>query len=268
MGLLDEWGNALVEEGLREAADTFFGARTALDEEIAFFESRAAKLGRRAEEIRSWFAGLNCLLGSESNTRLLFDSLGVTLDDPALYTLQACSLQFRRPRSFTRKGLFAKTVWEIYEPLARLIESYMHGTPYTDPLHPGRVMISVNHDQLRKLCDEINARIQEVNESNRPSESLAFAKRMDQTQVHKESVTGGGGQTWTLDQDLAYVPLVFENYALPAYPDLPLDSASRSVLEECCAKIFTRQREHVDAILDEVFDPEDKTVCILDRDGK
>ncbi|MGE4440633.1 MAG: hypothetical protein AB7D27_03995 [Desulfomicrobium sp.] len=267
MGLLDEWGNALVEEGLREAADTFFGARTALDEQIATFESRAAKLGRRAEEIRSWFAGLNCLLGSESNTRLLFDSLGVILDDPALYTFQACSLQFRRPRSFTRKGLFAKTVWEIYEPLARLIESYMHGTPYTDPLHPGRVMISVNHDQLRRHCDEINARIQEVNESNRPSESLAFAKRMDQTQVHKESVTGGGGQTWTLDQDLAYPPLVFENYALPSFPDLPLDSASRSVLEECCAKIFARQREHVDAILDEVFDPDDKTICVLDRSG-
>ena len=267
MGLLDEWGNALVEEGLREAADTFFGVRTALDEEIAFFESRAAKLGRRAEEIRSWFAGLNCLLGSESNTRLLFDSLGVTLDDPDLYTLQACSLQFRRPRSFTRKGLFAKTVWEIYEPLARLIESYMHGTPYTDPMHPGRVMISVNHDQLRKLCDEINARVREVNESNRPSESLAFAKRMDQTQVFKESVTGGGGQTWTLDRDLAFAPLVFEDLDLPAFPDLPLDAKARATLEECCAKIFSRRRDHVDSILDEVFDPEDKTICVLDRPG-
>jgi hypothetical protein len=260
MGLLDEWGNALVEEGLREAADTFFGARTALDDEIAFFESRAARLRHQAEDIRSWFAGLNCLLGSQSNTRLLFDSLGVSLDDPDLYTIQACSLQFRRPRSFTRKGLFAKTVWEIYEPLARMIESYMHGTPYTDPLHPGRVMVSVNHDQLRKLADEINARIKAVNESNRPSESLSFAKRMDQAQVLKES--------WTLDRDLAYAPLAFESYALPAFPDLPLDSASRSALEECCAKIFARQREHVDAILDEVFDPGDKTVCILDRDGK
>jgi hypothetical protein len=268
MGLLDEWGDALVEEGLREAADTFFGARTALDDELAFFESRAAKLRPLAEDIRSWFAGLNCLLGSQSNTRLLFDSLGVTLDDPDLYTLQACSLQFRRPRSFTRKGLFAKTVWEIYEPLARMIESYMHGTPYTDPLHPGRVMISVNYDQLRKLGDEINVRIQEVNESNRPSESLGFAKRMDQTQVFKESVTGGGGQAWTLDRDMAYAPLKFESYELPAFPDLPLDSPARSALEECCAKIFARQREHVDSILDEVFDPQDKTVCILDRDGK
>jgi len=86
--------------------------------------------------------------------------------------------------------------------------------------------------------------------------------------VFKESVTGGGGQAWTLDQDLAYPSLVFENYALPAFPDLPLDSASRSVLEECCAKIFSSRRDHVDAILNEVFDPQDKTVCILDRSGQ
>jgi len=268
MGLFDEWGNALVEEGLREAADTFFGARTALDEEIAFFESRATKLRHQAEEIRSWFAGLNCLLGSESSTRIFFDSLGVTLDDPSLYSLQACSLQFRRPRSFTRKGLFAKTVWEIYEPLARLIEAYMHGTPYTDPLHPGRVMITVNHNQLRRLCEKINERIKAVNESNRPSESLGFAKRMDQNQMHKESVTGGGGQTWTLDSDLAYAPIVFEDQNLPAFPDLPLDPKARAALEECCARIFSQRRSHVDAILEEVFDPQDKTICVLDRSGQ
>jgi hypothetical protein len=91
---------------------------------------------------------------------------------------------------------------------------------------------------------------------------------MDQTQMFKESVTGGGGQTWTLDRDLAYAPLVFEEHALPAFPDLPLDSKSRAVLEECCAKIFSLQRGHVDAILEEVFDPSDKTICVLDRSGQ
>jgi hypothetical protein len=268
MGLLDEWGDALVEEGLKEAADTFFGARTALDEDIAYFESQADKLRLKAAEVRSWFAGLNCLLGSESSTRLFFDSLGVTLNDESLYSLQACSLQFRRPRSFTRKGLFAKTVWEVYEPLARLIEAYMHGTPYTDPLHPGRVMITVNYNLLLRQCERLNERINGVNESNRPSESLGFAKRMDQTQMLKESVTGGGGQTWTLDQDLAYALLDFEKYDLPAFPDLPLDSKARSILEESCARIFSQRRGHVDAILDEVFDPEDKTICVLDRGGQ
>lgn len=265
MGLLDEWGDALVEEGLREAADTFFGARKAVDEEIAFFEAQVAKLKTRAEEIRSWFAGLNCLLGSASDTRLFFDALGVTLADPSLYTHQVCSLQFRRPRSFTRKGLFAKTVWEVYEPLARMIHAYMHGTHYNDPHQPGRVRISLHHALLRKLCDDINARITRVNESNRPSESLGFAKRLDQGLVFKESVTGGGGQTWALDQDLAFALLNFDAYGVPAFPDLPMDDRAQSIVNASCGRIFGHQRGHVDAILDEVFDPSDKKVCILDR---
>ena len=267
MGLLDEWGDALVEEGLREAADTFFGARKALDDEIAYFEGQVAKLGARAGEILSWLGGLNCLLGSEEGSRLFFDALDVTLDDPELYSRQACSLQFRRPRSFTRKGLFAKTVWEVYEPLSRLVEDYMHGSPYTDPMHPGRVMISVNFNQLRRHCDAINERIKSVNESNRPSESLAFAKKMDQGLVQKESITGGGGQTWTLDRDMAFKPLDFEALGLPAFPDLPLDDKARDRVRESCNRIFEMRREHVDSVMDEVFTPEDKRFCVLSREG-
>jgi len=267
MGLLDEWGDALVEEGLKEAADTFFGVRKALDDEIAWFEEQAAKLRGGAAEIRSWFAGLNCLLGSEAASRMLFDSLGVTLDDPSLYARQVCSLQFRRPRSFTRKGLFAKTVWEVYEPLARFIEAYMHGAPFADPLQPGRVLITVNHDHLRKRCAEINARIRGVNESNRPSESLGFAKKMDQMQVQKESITGGGGQTWTLDRDMSFPPLDFDTYDLPAFPDLPVDGRAQDKLRACCNTIFATRRDHVEDVLGEVFSPEDKRFCVLSRDG-
>jgi hypothetical protein len=116
MGLLDEWGDALVEEGLREAADTFFGARTALEEEIAYFESQVVKLRTQAENIRSWFAGLNCLLGSESASRLLFDSLGVTLDDPALYTRQACSLQFRGREASPARGFSPRPCGKYTSP--------------------------------------------------------------------------------------------------------------------------------------------------------
>ena len=99
----------------------------------------------------------------------------------------------------------------------------------------------------------------------RPSESLSFAKRLDQTQVFKESVTGGGGQTWNLDKDMAFAQLDFDAFQLPAFPDLPVDNRAQSALQACCGRIFERERSHVDAIMEEVFDPADKTVCILDR---
>lgn len=265
MGLLDEWGDALVEEGLREAADTFFGTRKALDDEIDFFKTRVAKLWTMAQEIRAWFAGLNCLLGSEANTRDLFDTLGVRLTDSDLYAVRVCSLQFRRPRGFTRKGLYAKTVWEVYEPLARMIEAYMHGVHYQDPRQPGRMLVSVNHSQLVRHCADINERIRTINESNRPSESLGFARRLNQAERDRENITGGGGPTWNLDQDMAFVLLDFGAFELPVFPDLPVDDTARKMLQECCGRIFSLQREHVDAVFDEVFSPENKKVCLLER---
>ena len=265
MGLLDEWGDALVEEGLREAADTFFGTRKALDDEIDFFKARVVKLRDKAQEIRSWFAGLNCLLGGEANSRALFDALGVRLPDPALYAVRVCSLQFRRPRGFTRKGVYAKTVWEVYEPLARMVEDYMHGSHYQDPRHPGRVLVSLNHAQLVRHCADINERILRINESNRPSESLGFARRMNQVERDRENITGGGGPTWTLDRDMAFPPLDFDAFDLPMFPDLPVDEQARHALQECCGRIFANQRDHVDAVFDEVFSPENKKICVLER---
>ena len=70
MGIMDEWGDALVRETLREAADVFFGARKEVEEEIALFQSRAAELRVRAEKIRLWTGGLFFLLGPTGSSGL------------------------------------------------------------------------------------------------------------------------------------------------------------------------------------------------------
>lgn len=265
MGLLEEWGDALVEEGLREAAETFFGARKALEDRIAVFERQAAQLATQAGEIQVWFSGLGCLLGGERRYRALFDALGVLLEDEQLYGRAACSLQFRRPRALTRKGLFVKTVWEVYESLARQVDAYMHGVHYQDALRPGRMLLSVHYEQLARHCEAINARVAEVNEAYRPSESLGFAKRMDVEQVQKESLTGGGGQTWSLDRDMAFAPVDFSAYALPRFPDLPVDAEARKTVQEFCARIVAEDRDHVVEVLEDVFRPENKNFCVLER---
>jgi hypothetical protein len=72
----------------------------------------------------------------------------------------------------------------------------------------------------------------------------------------KESVTGGGGQTWTLDRDLAYAPIIFEDQNLPAFPDLPLDSKAHAHWKNAAPEFSASGAVHVDAILEEVFDPQ------------
>lgn len=264
MGRLDEWGTALVEEGLREAADTFFGTRKALDDEIDVFKARVARLADKALGIHSWFAGLNCLLGSQENSRAFFGALGVSLVDQSLYAVRQCSLQFRRPRGFTRKSLYTKAVWEVYVALADLVHEYMHGTTYQDPKQPGRMLVSVHYTQLLRRCADLNEHIARVNESLRPSDSLGFARRMNLAERDRENITGGG-HTWSLDQDLAFLPLDFTSFGLPSFPDLPTNAQAREVLRTFCAQIFSWNRGHIDQIIGEILGPQDKQICILER---
>ena len=119
-----------------------------------------------------------------------------------------------------------KMAWCLYTELSGMIDAYMHGAPYADPLYPGRKLVSVHYDQVRRHCEAVNERIVRLNEFNRPSESLGFAKRMNQNQVHKESVTGGGEGTVSLDEDLAFSPIEFEDCGVPFFPDLPVDGTA------------------------------------------
>lgn len=240
MGIMDEWGDALVRETLREAADVFFGARKEVEDEIALFQSRAAELRVRAEKIRLWTGGLFFLLGPEGSADLPEGlRAGLTAEDAP----EGSRLVLSRLKSFTRKGLFVKTAWRLYAELAGMIDAYMHGAPYADPLYPGRKLVSVHYDQVRRHCEAVNERIVRLNESNRPSESLGFAKRMNQNQAHKESVTGGGEGTVSLDEDLAFSPIEFEACGLPFFPDLPVDGATEKQFRDLCAGVFAREPE-------------------------
>lgn len=64
---------------------------------------------------------------------------------------------------------------------------------------------------------------------------------------------------------MAFPPLDFDAFDLPVFPDLPVDDKARQALQECCGRIFSTQRDHVDAVFDEVFSPENKKICVLER---
>jgi hypothetical protein len=248
--IMDEWGDALVEETLREAAGTFFGARKEVEDEISLFASRVADLRAQAEKkIRPWSAGLFFLLGPAGGQKLL-DALGVIL--PAEYISGGDRPLLPRLRSFTRKGLFIKTGRQMYMSLAEEISAYLHGTLYPDPLYPGHKLKTVHYLQLKRHCESINAHIAHVNKSNRPSASLAFAKRMDQDLVRKETVTGGGVGMASLDEELAFAPLVFDQYDLPFFSDFPVDAATEKLVKDCCAEVYSEDPRRADRTLEEL----------------
>ncbi|GAB1410645.1 hypothetical protein MASR1M90_17990 [Desulfovibrionales bacterium] len=265
MGLLDEWGDALVEEGLREAADTFFGARKALEDDIALFQDRVGLLKKKSAEIENWRAGLHCLFGAVHEVRELLSALGVPSTAELHPCSPACHICFTWPRSLTRKASFAKTVWIVYARLAELISDYTHGTYSPDPTTPGRMLLSVNLTQIHRTCAQLNERIATLNKSNRPSESLGFARRMDQARVAKERIAGGGGETWRLDADLSFPLLDCTALDLPVYSDLPVDSAARETLDRVSRAFYVRHREEANAVLAELHNSRTNRMCTLLR---
>lgn len=237
MGIMEEWGDALVQETLREAADMFFGVRREAEDEIALFLSRVADLRLQAEKIHPWRAALSALLGPAGSSEFA-DMLSAPM--PVSTVSEEARPPLLRLRGFTRKGLFVKTAWHIYTVLSGMIDTYMHGAPCTDPSRPGHTLTTIHYEQLQRHCAALNERIARVNESNRPSESLAFAKRMDQNLMQKESITGGGEGSTSLDGELAFSAVDFDACGLPFFPDLPTDGAAKKRFRNLCATIFTR----------------------------
>jgi len=261
MGRMEEWAEGLRYESLRQAADTFFGARKAVERDRALLMDWAQKVHRISQKLETWTAALNCVLGGEANTRALLERLGVRLPEARLYEVQACLVQFSRPHSFTRQGLYCKIVWAVYEHWADTLREYHHGRPYPDPSLPGRVLHTPGYQQVLSLCAELNARIEHINAAYRPSESLEFARRLDPAAQDKASILGCGAELCSLDASLA-LPLVDPaSLGLLPWPQPPAEEAARRAVKELCQRIYREQREVAESVLESAFRGADKHVC-------
>jgi hypothetical protein len=231
MGRMEEWAEGLRYESLRQAADTFFGARKAVERDRALLTQWAHKLHAVSRRLETWTAALNCVLGTPENSRMLLQRLGMALPEERLYELQACLVQVARPRSFTRQGLYCKIVWAVYEHWADALEEYHHGRPYTDPTLPGRKLHTPGYQQVVSLCAELNARIEHTNTAYRPSESLEFVRRLDPAAQDKASVLGCGTELCSLDASLA-LPLVdLTSFGLVPWPQPPAEEVARRAVK-------------------------------------
>lgn len=265
MGRMEEWTEGLRYESLRQAADTFFGARKAVERDRALLMEWAQKVHGVSRKLETWTAALSCVLGGAANTRALLERLGASLPEERLYELQACLMQFPRPHSFTRQGLYCKIVWAVFEHWADTLHEYHHGRPYPDPSFPGRILHTPGYQQVLSLCAELNARIEHTNTAYRPSESLEFARRLDPVAQEKSSILGCGAELCSLDASLA-LPLVdLASLGLLPWPPPPAEDVARTAVKEVCQRIYREQREIAESVLESAFWGTDKHVCHITK---
>ncbi|RQD66609.1 MAG: hypothetical protein D5R98_02100 [Desulfonatronovibrio sp. MSAO_Bac4] len=250
MGKVDFFTGDLVDETLKEAADTFFGKRKKIDEELNLFGDQVKKVQRIAEKIKFNLNRLNYLLVDDAGRELFWRALD--LDETVYPTIKG---QWQKngtlPNAFTLKGKYLKSVRFLYENLQKSVEDYLHGHYVEHPEVKGKKVMTPNLNNLKKWADEINELIEEVNSSNNPDDVLAFTRRMDVDQCSKrESV--GSGLEYNYKDELCFKPLEFSTLDLADYPDLSGGKETYSRIKKASLLIFGEKKEIIKKVINNI----------------
>ena len=250
-----ELSENLRDEVLQEAADTLFGKRRAIEQEISLFHEKVGELRDVLGNVQHHQKGLHyLLLGNDDDAVAgFYRSIGVDpvlipeieIDDPLREAFPV-----KLPFAFTAKGKYSKGLFLSYGPFAHAVASYMYGRTYNDPEDPRVKRVSVNLKALEKWHGELNKKIEDLNRDYAPSRSLDLAKRLDVEQSEKADKMACTLSSSNLDQDMAFPTIDWECLELPEYPDLPPAAKVKATVRSYAASLFSERSGKIKEILD------------------
>ncbi len=249
---IDDLNESLTTEILVEMADSFFGARKAIDEEKERFEAQASAVKAIGEATLQRVALLHELLPEEDDIRKLYEHLGV---DPQPFLQLVRDIPVPRkvsiPFALTTAGRYEKLFLKVYGEVTGAVRGYLHGEYYDDPHTPGRKRLTPNYDQLKNWAEAVNDKVQKVNQGHSPSSVLNFSKSLKGAQVRHESISEAtiDGYSNSLDQSLALAPLDFQSYSLQEFPELPALNKVKPQLTKFIRGLYKQHKERINALL-------------------
>ncbi len=251
MNKLNYLSDEMAEETLKEAADTFFGKRKKIDDELDLFFKQAEQLRLRDSSVKEKVSRLNYLLPDDDSVNLFWNKLG--LGDSVYPSIKG---QWKEsatlPWALTLKGKYQKTVLSLYDDLISLVQDYLYGRYVDHPEIKGKKIITPNLSYLKTRAEDINSQINEINCSSKPDDVLAFTRRMDVNESSKrESV--GSGLEYSFDQELCFEPVDFDSLGLTPYPELPAGKKDLNNIAQVSKSIFREKKDRVRTILDIIY---------------
>ncbi len=251
MGKLDYLSEEMVEETLKEAADTFFSKRKKIDEELELLSEHAEQLRKKEDLIEQKTSRLNYLLMDDDSRNLFWNQLG--LKDSIYPSIKPqWGENNTMPWALTIKGKYQKALLSVYDDLRSLVKDYLHGRYIDHPEIKGKKVITPNFLNLKKWADDINKEIENINRCNKPDDVMAFSRRMDVSESSKrESV--GSGLEYDFDKELCLPPFDFSSLKLKEYPELPGGKKDYYRIAEVCMSIYKAKKEQVNSIIKSIY---------------
>lgn len=249
MNKMDKFAENLMDETLKEAADTFFGKRKELEDDLAFLHRQVEELRSQGKGIEALAARINHLLAGGGAAREFWASV----DGSFFVDIQPIwEPDVALPRAWTRKGRFIKLIRNLYLQLANRIDVYLYGKYVEDPEVKGKKQLTTNLKSVTSFAESINTNIREINACNSPDDVMAFARSMDVEGSEKKKFAGSD-LTYDFNQDLSYQEVNMDDLGLIKYPELSTGRQSMQKVDVLAKDIYSRYKKEINELLDEIY---------------
>jgi hypothetical protein len=240
--------SSLVEEGLKEAADEFFGKRVRLESEVALLHELARELKKMEAKVLHWRNLLHFLLleGDRATIAAFYSAIEVDVrEDELAYDPEEVKLEdIIMPFSLRTKTLYKKIFSDVYKNLSTSIEGYYNGAYYEDRMMPGKKILSIHYDKLKEITRDLNRRIEKNNVFSKASEILQFTKKLDVDAQDKERITDSG-INYTLDEELQIGTVKFKDFGLSQFTQLPQGKKVQERIHSFLDSIYRERKERI-----------------------
>ena len=247
--------DSLAEETLQEAADTFFGQRKDIENEMQIYSQRVQELQKILTQLQIRQANLHFVLTQDSQEIVdrFYRRIGV---DPELVPRPEAGVfpdqgLLSTPFAFRVKTRFVKLLSIAYAQFSSHVQAYMHGQGYKDPEDPRCQRVTINYNQVYDFFKKKKKKIRKANQDNSPSQVLQFVKQLDIERSAKESLVGVPTQ-YTLDQDMAMSIPDFAQSGLSAYPEFPSLEELKQTIQEFALHLYAQHPEHARWVVEKV----------------
>ena len=252
MHRISDMADDLATEVLNEAAETFFGQRKALEEELERFTARSRQVQEMAEQV---FRARRVLHGVLLDRQTIDGFYGV-LDLPGPEQVETATAEeivrlVAKPGAWTLTGRYYKLLFSAYSRAHAEADAYLHGGYRDDPSHPKRKIAFSGYLKLADWAEQLNKTIAKLNTEQSPSEVLQFVKRLDVQSCAQEKAAGGSCEIGR-DRGMLYQCIDFASLCLPVLPEYPRPDSVRGDIRKFAGEICARRRRDVRGLLREL----------------
>jgi len=249
MNHIEQMADELASEVISEAAQTFFGQRKALEEELDRFMSRSRQvleLGKRAMGEQNVLHGV--LLDAET-IQAFYADLGLSAPPPPPREEIARSVS--KPAAWTLHGRYSKLLFSAYSRTHTEVDAYLHGGYRDDPTHPNRKIGFSGYLYLVEWAEKLNHTITRLNTEQSPGEVLQFVKRLDARSCTMEKAAGASCEIGR-DRGMLFTCIDFASLCLPILPEYPPPASVEKIIRQFAKRTCARREPDVRTLLQDL----------------